>query len=330
MPVFSNVSTNGRKVVLVGAGLVGTSYAFALLNQKLCEQMVIIDLDRRRAEAEAMDLSHGLAFSDSGMRIFAGDYPDCADADLLVICAGVPQISGESRIALYERNRAVVEDIVRRAAATGFAGIILVATNPVDLMTLTALRCSGFPARRVIGSGTTLDTARLKHLLGGYFGVDSRNIHAYVIGEHGDSELVPWSQAMVATKSVWECCDESPDRFDRHRLLEMEADVRNAAQSIIEAKRATYYGIGMALARITRAIFGDENSVLTVSSLLEGEYGQHEVCIGTPCIINREGVREKVRLNLPADEWARFNASCDFLRSTAKNGGAVLDRTAKP
>ena len=308
---------DGRKVAVVGAGLVGTSYAFALVNQKLCDEIVIVDLDEKKAAAEAMDLNHGLAFSESRIQISAGSYADCADADLMVICAGVPQRPGESRIDLLGRNDAVVRSIVRSAVHAGFDGIFLLSTNPVDLMTLSALRESGFPPERVLGSGTTLDTARLKYLLGQYFSVDSRNVHAYVIGEHGDSEIVPWSQAMVGTKPVWEICGENGDLYHKEEILAIENEVRNAAQSIIEPKKATYYGIGMALARITRAIFGDEHCVLTLSTLLNGEYGQHDVCIGTPVIVGRQGAIRKMTLRLSGEELERFGASCDILRTAA-------------
>ena len=191
-----------RKVVLVGTGLVGMSFAYALMNQSICNELVLVDIDRQRAEGEAMDLNHGLAFSGSHMKIWAGDYSDCKDADIVAVSAGVAQKPGESRTDLLQRNTAVFQSIVKPVVDSGFKGIFLIATNPVDIMTHVALKLSGFDPHRVIGTGTTLDTARLRYMLGGYFSIDPRNIHAYVMGEHGDSEFVPWSQALIATKPV--------------------------------------------------------------------------------------------------------------------------------
>ncbi len=306
--------TDQKKVVLIGAGLVGMSFAYALLNQNACDQLVLIDLDKNRAEGEAMDLNHGLAFAGSHMKICAGDYPDCADADIVAICAGVAQKPGESRIELLDRNAQVFRSIVGPVVKSGFSGIFLVATNPVDIMTHVTKDLSKFPASRVIGTGTTLDTARLRYLLGEYFRIDPRNIHAYVMGEHGDSEFVPWSQAMVGTKPVEELCREYPDLYDLKRLPEIGEEVRNAAQKIIAAKKSTYYGIGMAMVRIVRAIFGDEHSILTVSALLEGKYGQQGVYAGVPCTLSREGVERVISLRLLEEEQRKMQHSCDLLR----------------
>lgn len=302
-----------RKVVLVGTGMVGMSYAYSLLNQNACDELVLIDLNRKRAEGEAMDLNHGLAFSGSSMKIYAGEYKDCQDADIVVICAGVAQQPGETRLALLKRNAKVFRSIVEPVTVSGFDGIFLVATNPVDIMTRITYMLSGFNPRKVLGSGTALDTARLRYLLGEYFRVDPRNVHAYVMGEHGDSEFVPWSQAQVATKSILELCGENPE-IDKNKLTEIEREVQGAAYKIIEAKDATYYGIGMALTRITRAILGDENSVLTVSAMLRGEYGQNDVFSGVPCIINKSGVQRVLKLSLSQEEAGRLGESCKVLR----------------
>ena len=194
--------TNKRKIVLVGTGMVGMSFAYSALNRALCDELVLVDVDKKRAQGEAMDLNHGIAFASARMRIYAGGYEDCSDADMVVICAGVNQKPGESRLDLLKRNAAVFQSIIEPVVRSGFGGVFLVATNPVDIMTRVTYELSGFNPNRVFGSGTTLDTARLRYLLGEYFSVDPRNVHAYVIGEHGDSEFVPWSQAMLATKSV--------------------------------------------------------------------------------------------------------------------------------
>lgn len=309
-----------RKIVLVGTGMVGMSYAYALLNQNLCDELVLIDIDKKRAGGEAMDLNHGVAFSGGNMEIYAGEYADCRDADLLVLTAGLPQKEGQSRLDLLKENRKVFQSILEPILASGFQGIFLVATNPVDIMARIVYDISGFSPERIVGTGTALDTARLRYLLGEEFCIDPRNMHAYVMGEHGDSEFVPWSQAMMATKPIFDLCSET-EGCHFQRLLEIEEEVRMAAYKIIEAKRATYYGIGMAMARITKAIFGDENSVLTVSAFLRGEYGEQDVFIGIPCVVNRSGVNRIVELSLSAEEKQRLHLSCETLDQTYRELG---------
>ena len=309
-----------RKIVLVGTGMVGMSYAYALLNQNLCDELVLIDIDKKRAGGEAMDLNHGVAFSGGNMEIYAGEYADCRDADLLVLTAGLPQKEGQSRLDLLKKNRKVFQSILEPILASGFQGIFLVATNPVDIMARIVYDISGFSPERIVGTGTALDTARLRYLLGEEFCIDPRNMHAYVMGEHGDSEFVPWSQAMMATKPIFDLCSET-EGCHFQRLLEIEEEVRMAAYKIIEAKRATYYGIGMAMARITKAIFGDENSVLTVSAFLRGEYGEQDVFIGIPCVVNRGGVNRIVELSLSAEEKQRLHLSCETLDQTYRELG---------
>lgn len=306
------MQSDTKKVVLIGTGFVGMSFAYAALNQSVCDTLVLIDLDKKRAEGEAMDLNHGLAFSGSNMKIYAGDYPDCRDADLVVVCAGVAQKPGESRLDLLQRNTAVFQSIVQPVVQSGFEGIFLIATNPVDIMSYVTCQLSGFPSSRVLGTGTTLDTARLRYQLGQYFSIDPRNIHAYVMGEHGESEFVPWSQAMVATRPVLQW--EEGGAVQREELQKIESEVRDAAQKIIAAKKATYYGIGMALVRITRAILNDEHSVLTVSAQMEGQYGQEGVYVGSPCVIDREGVHQVLELSLTQKEKEKFDRSCKLLK----------------
>lgn len=311
-----------KKVAIVGTGFVGMSFAYALLCDGACDEMVLIDINREKALGEAMDLNHGLAFAKTNMKITAGDYGDCADADIVVICAGVSQKPGEDRISLLQRNRAVFESIVAPVLESGFDGIFLVATNPVDIMTRVVHRLSGFPSRKVIGSGTTLDTARLRYLLGEYFTVDPKNVHAYVIGEHGDSEMTPWSQALVGTKPIREILAGQPEKYTAAALDEIAENVTKAAYKIIQAKNATYYGIGLALVRIVKAIFGGENSILTVSVRLNGEYGVQGVFAGVPCILGREGVREVLTLELENEELAKFRASCNLLNGIWKDSFA--------
>lgn len=303
-----------RKVVLVGTGMVGMSFAYAALNQSVCDELVLVDLNTERAKGEAMDLNHGLSFSNSSMKIYAGDYSDCGDADIVVLCAGVAQKPDETRLQLLQRNTRVFESIVPRVVSEGFDGIFLVATNPVDIMTRVTYELSGFNAAKVIGTGTTLDTARLRYLLGAYFEVDPRNIHAYVIGEHGDSEFVPWSQAVMGVKPIADMLNEESDRCLKTELDRISNDVRTAAYEIIKAKGATYYGIGMAVCKIVRAIFHNENSIYTTSVRLRGEYGlRNDVFIGNPCIINSGGANRILELNLVNDELEKFKNSYKIL-----------------
>lgn len=310
-----------KKIALVGTGFVGMSFAYALLNNGECDQLVLIDINKDKARGEAMDLNHGLPFAKRNMRIFAGEYVDCADADIVVIAAGVNQKPGEDRISLLNRNYAVFKSIIEPIVESGFDGIFLVATNPVDIMTKITLELSKFDRTRVIGSGTTLDTARLRYLLGNYFSIDPRNVHAYVIGEHGDSEIVPWSQAYITTKSVFDVIDNSNDKFKFEDLNLIGKNVTGAAQEIIKAKSATYYGIGMALVRIVRTIFGDEKSALTASVMLDGHYGISGVYAGIPAIIGRNGVEDIIVLDLKENERKKFIESCRFLEKTANEIG---------
>ena len=306
------MKTDNRKIALVGTGMVGMSFAYSLLNQSVCDELVLIDADKKRAQGEAMDLNHGLAFSPANMKIYAGSYSDCQDADIVAICAGVAQKPGETRLDLLKRNAEVFRSIIEPVTASGFHGIFLIATNPVDIMARITYELSGFPRERVIGSGTTLDSARLRYLLGEYLQVDPRNIHAYVMGEHGDTEFVPWSQALLSTKPVLEICEESSGELCFSDLEKISLEVKNAAYKIIEAKKATYYGIGMSLTRIARAILGGENSVLTVSA----EYGEENVYAGVPCILNQNGVSRILTVSLTKEEKEKFHRSCETLRSS--------------
>ena len=311
-----------KKVFLVGTGMVGMSFAYAALNQNLCDELVLCDINEKRAKGEAQDLNHGLAFSKTSMKIYQGDYSDCADADVAVICAGVNQKPDETRLQLLQRNLEIFKTIVTPIKESGFKGIIVVATNPVDIMTRITQKLIGFEPHRVIGTGTTLDSARLRFLLGKYINVDPRNIHGYVIGEHGDSEFVPWSQVLVGTKPILDVLEDN-SRFSMEDLEEIRTDVRDAAYEIIEAKGSTYYGIGMAICRVVRAIFQDENSILTISSKMNGAYGQQDVYIGNPCIINHNGADRLVELSMTEEEMEKFNNSCKILDETFN--GLVFD-----
>lgn len=299
------------KVVVIGAGAVGSSFAYALLNQGFVRDLVIIDLNHDKAEGDAIDLLHGMPFS-SPMNIWAGTYADCRDANLVVNCAGANQAPGETRLELLEKNAKIFKDIVTKVMDSGFKGIFLVATNPVDVLAYATWKYSGLPSSQVIGSGTVLDSARFRYLLAHKFKVDSRNVHALILGEHGDSSLPVWSHVTIAGKPLFDF-DEG-NRPNAEELEETFIKVRDAAYEIIKRKGATYYGIGMGLARITKAIAKDENAVLPVSALLQGEYGQKDVYTGVPAVINSGGIRELVNLKLTEEETARFDKSAAILK----------------
>lgn len=304
-----------NRVALIGTGFVGSSYAFALLNQGITEELVLIDLNTSKAEGDAMDLNHGLPFAPSRTKIWYGSYEDCGQADLVVITAGANQKSGETRLDLVEKNTRIFKGIVEEIMASGFDGIFLVATNPVDILTYAVWKYSGLPKERVIGSGTILDTARFRFLLGDYFDVDTRNVHAYIIGEHGDTELPVWSHADIAGTTISEWT-KNKEGFRQEELDQIFLNVRDAAYHIIERKGATYYGIAMGLVRLTKAILRNENSVLTVSAYLDGEYGQKDIFIGVPAVVNRNGIREIVQFDLNADEKEKFTHSVSVLKKT--------------
>ena len=304
-----------KKIVLVGTGMVGMSFAYAALNQNLCDELVLCDINEKRAKGEAQDLNHGLAFSKTSMKIYAGNYSDCSDANIVVICAGVGQKPGETRLQLLQRNLEIFKTIVNPIVESGFDGIFLVATNPVDIMTRVTRKLSGFENSKVIGTGTTLDSARMRYLLGEYFNIDPRNIHGYVIGEHGDSEFVPWSQVTIGPKPIRDELMDNP-QFKMEDLEKIEENVRHAAYEIIEAKGATYYGIGMAICRVARAILQDENSILTVSARLCGAYGMEKVYVGNPCVVNKNGAVRRVELTLMNKELKQFKESCELLDKT--------------
>jgi L-lactate dehydrogenase len=302
-----------NRVALIGTGFVGSSYSFALLNQGITEELVLIDLNKEKSEGDAMDLNHGLPFAPSRTKIWYGDYSDCKEAAIVVICAGANQKPGETRLDLVEKNTRIFKTIVDQVMESGFDGIFLVATNPVDILTYAVWKFSGLPKERIIGSGTILDTARFRYLLGKYFDVDTRNVHGYIIGEHGDTELPVWSHADIGGRHISEWMKKK-ENSKQEDLDELFLNVRDAAYHIIQRKGATYYGIAMGLVRLTKAILEDENSILTVSAYLDGEYGQNDIFIGVPAIVNRNGIKQIVELDLNVDEKQKFNQSVSVLK----------------
>ena len=302
------------KVVLVGTGFVGMSMAYSMLNRGGIEELILIDIDKEKTIGEEMDLSHGLPFAPQKMVIKAGDYSECKDAEIVVITAGVAQKQGgQTRLELAEVNTKIVKDITKNIMASGFNGVIIVASNPVDLMAYVVYKVSGLPKNKVIGSGTVLDTARLRYMVADYLKVSSKNVHAYIMGEHGDSSFVPWKHAYVGCKSIIDIMKDGNHPMED--LDKIHKNVVNAAYEIIERKKATYYGIGMSLNRLVRAILDNENSVLTVSTYLEnGKYGQDDVYIGVPAIINENGVRELLELDLNKEEQEKLDNSCKIIK----------------
>ncbi len=302
-----------KRCVVIGAGFVGATSAFALMQGGLFSEIVLIDINEKKAAGEVMDLNHGMPFA-RPVRITAGTYDDVAGAGLVILAAGANQKPGESRMNLAEKNIGIFRGIIAEIIARNTDCILLVVTNPVDVLTYAALKFSGFPPSRVIGSGTVLDTARLKYLLGEHFGVDSRNVHAYILGEHGDTELAAWSSATVAGMPVQRYCERCKKCADQSCLESIFQDVRNSAYRIIEGKGATYYAVAMAVARIAEAIVRDENSVLTVSSYMDGKYGLNDVCIGLPAIVGSGGVTVIPEMQLSEEELSQLRTSAEAVK----------------
>ena len=306
------------KVVLVGTGFVGMSMAYSMLNRGGINELVLIDIDKDKTIGEEMDLSHGLPFAPQKMVIKAGDYDECKDAQVVVITAGIAQKPGQTRLELAETNTKIMKSITKCIMASGFNGVIIVASNPVDLMTYVVSKVSGLPKNQVFGSGTVLDTARLRYLMSDYLKVSSKNIHAYIMGEHGDSSFVPWEHAYVGCKKIKDVMKDNNHPMED--LEKIHKDVINAAYEIINKKKATYYGIGMSLNRLVKAVLDDENSILTVSTYLkDGQYGQDDIYIGVPAIINSNGIRELVDLELNEEELAKLDNSCRIIKEMREN-----------
>ena len=293
-----------NKVVIIGCGNVGMAYAYALLNQgSRVDELVLVDINKERLEGEVMDLNHALPYSPLKVDIKCGDYEDCKDATLVVISAGANQKEGETRLDLLNKNSAIFKDIIGKVMDSGFDGIFLIATNPLDVMTYLTWKYSKLPSNRVIGSGTTLDTARLQFMLGEKININPKDIDAYVIGEHGDSEFVPWSSAVIAQQSI--------DAFvNKEEQAKISEEVKNAAYEIINRKGATCYGIGVSLVKLTNAILEDENAIFTVSN-----YDQdNQIYISTPCIINKNGIQKKIYIELNEEETIKMQHSVDVIK----------------
>lgn len=305
---------NDRKVAIIGCGFVGSTCAFALMESGVFSEMVLLDVNTDRAEGEALDISHGLAFA-SPMDIYAGNYDDIADAGVIIVTAGANQKPGESRIDLAARNVEIFRSIMSEIKKRKCGGILLIVANPVDILTYAAIKLSGIPEQRVIGSGTVLDTGRLKQILSERLMVDPRNVHVRILGEHGDSELIAWSSAHVAGIPLEDFFNMRLDGSYESFREDVSDLVRNSAYEIINKKNATYYGIAMTVTRICETIARDEKSVLSVSNIMQGEYGITDVALSTPCIVGKEGIEVRMPPSLNFLEQSQLKSSAEQLKA---------------
>ena len=306
-----------RKVILVGDGAVGSTFAFSMVQQGIAEELGIIDIAKEHVEGDAIDLADATPWT-SPKNIYAADYPDCKDADLVVITAGAPQKPGETRLQLVDKNLKIIKSVVEPIVKSGFDGIFLVAANPVDILTYAVQKLSGFPKNKVVGSGTSLDSSRLRIALAKLFDVDPRDVSANILAEHGDSEFAAYSSATIGGKPLLDIAKENNVSMDQ--LLKIEDDVRNKAYEIINRKGATYYGVATCLMRITKAILRDENAVLPVGAYVDGEYGIKDLYLGTPAVINANGIAKVIEVPLDEREQVAMTKSAETLKKTATDG----------
>ena len=307
--------TNVRKVVMIGCGFVGAACSFAIMQSGLFSEMVLIDADKSKAEGEALDISHGVPFA-KPVKIYAGDYDDIKDASLIIVTAGANQKPGETRLDLVKKNISIFKSIIPEIKKRDFNGVLLVVANPVDILTTVAQKLSGLPENKVIGSGTVLDTARLKYELGNHLNVDSRSVHAFIIGEHGDSEIAAWSSANVSGIPLNKFC-EMRGHFNHDEATKRIAEnVKNSAYEIIEKKKATYFGVAMAVKRICEAIVRDEKSILPISSLMKGDFGIEGISLSMPAIVGKDGVECLVPIQLNEEEIYKLQQSAQTLKDT--------------
>ncbi len=309
---------NYRKVAVIGCGFVGAASAFAIMESGLFSEMVLIDANKEKAEGEALDISHGLPFA-KPMKIYAGEYKDIADAYVIVVTAGAGQKPGETRLDLVKKNVGIFKSIIPQIAEVNKDAIMLIVANPVDILTYAAKELSGYPENRVFGSGTTLDTARFKYLLGEHLSVDSRSVHAFIIGEHGDSEIAAWSSANVSGIPINDFCEMRGHFNHEAAMKEIAEDVKNSAYEIIGKKGATYYGIAMSVRRICEAIVRDEKTILPVSSVQHDNHGISDVALSMPAIVGKDGVESTVPISLNDVETEALRASADTLKKVIED-----------
>ena len=303
------------KVVIIGAGMVGTTIAYSIMNQSICEEIVIIDINENKAQGEALDMMHAMEFMNHKTIVRSGNYVDCKDADVAIITASVPMNKDlNDRMTLLSKNKAVMKSIVESIMGSGFNGILLVVSNPVDIMTYYAYKISGLPKQKVIGSGTTLDSARLHYYIAKTIDVSPSSVHAFVIGEHGDSEMVAWSTATIGGKDIYNVVKDNTNRIGENPYDKFLCEVKNAGWDVFAKKGNTSYGIAASVTSILKSILFDENRIYPVSVYLDGEYGVNDVYVSVPTIINNEGAKEIVELRLTEEENNKFKNSCDILK----------------
>lgn len=307
---------NNRKAAIIGCGFVGAASAFCLMQSGLFSELVLLDADRDKAEGEALDVAHGIPFA-SPMKIYAGDYDDLTDAAIIIVTAGANQKPGETRLDLVQKNVGIFRSIIPEIAKRDYQGILLIVSNPVDILTYAAIKLSGMPEHRVIGSGTVLDTARFKYQLGEHLSIDPRSIHAFIIGEHGDSEIAAWSSANVSGIPIHDICEMRGFYHHEDAMREIAETVKNSAYEIIAKKKATYYGIAMSVRRICEAIVRNEKSILPLSVMLHGQYGLENVVLSMPAIVGSEGVETTVPIELNREEQEKLKHSAQALGKIA-------------
>ena len=307
---------NNRKAAIIGCGFVGAASAFCLMQSGLFSELVLLDADRDKAEGEALDVAHGIPFA-SPMKIYAGDYDDLTDAAIIIVTAGANQKPGETRLDLVQKNVGIFRSIIPEIAKRDYQGILLIVSNPVDILTYAAIKLSGMPEHRVIGSGTVLDTARFKYQLGEHLSIDPRSIHAFIIGEHGDSEIAAWSSASVSGIPIHDICEMRGFYHHEDAMREIAETVKNSAYEIIAKKKATYYGIAMSVRRICEAIVRNEKSILPLSVMLHGQYGLENVVLSMPAIVGSEGVETTVPIELNREEQEKLKQSAQALGKIA-------------
>lgn len=309
------MKSKSRKVAIVGAGMVGSSCAYSMVNQAICDEIMMIDRTYDRAMAQALDLSHCMDFTSTRTKVYAGTHSDCAGMDVVILTAGANPKAGQTRLDVLEASAVITREIITNIMAGGFDGIFVVAANPVDIVTYMVWKISGLPRHRIIGTGTSIDSSRLKTLLSDVFSIDPRSVNGYALGEHGESQFVAWSHVTIGGKPILQIMDQHRERFQHLDLEDISRKTKDAGWEIFTKKGSTHFGIGSALAYITRSILNDEHKIIAVSAILDGEYGQSGICTGVPAIIGNTGIQELLELNLNTEEAEKFNASCSIVRS---------------
>lgn len=308
------MALKARKIAIVGTGLVGSSTAFSIITQGICEEVIMIDINEERALGEAMDLTHCIEYLDQNVKIKKGAYKDCGDVDIIIITAGPPPKPGQTRLDTLDASAKIMKTIVDPIMESGFKGFFVIISNPVDIMTYYTWKLSGLPANQVIGTGTSIDSARLKYFIGEIFDVDPRSIQAYSMGEHGDSQMVPWSHVYIGGKPFYKVIKDNENRAKDIDLDKLVLDTAKAGWEVYNRKGTTYYGIATSAVAICKAILNDENTIMPVSTLLRGEYGVKDVYAGVPAVLNNTGVKEIVEIDMTDDEKEKFNKSIDIIK----------------